>query len=248
MEINLYHFENLIQWKSNVPLRPDNYVFAIVESGNISFKSNDTVYNLSPGDGIAFLPDKDYERIINEGKVKIHYFIYSSDYRLFPEGKVVFKDKDYIEKIIDKLNQVDNLKKIDKYSFKKALLWNIYILYITENSKDFDLMAKDPIIFETQKYLEEFFDNKISLEEVAKKYHLSYSQFFRRFKNAIGVSPTEFLFSFRLERAKTLLENTNSSIRSISNQCGFSDEFYFSKVFKREMKISPLKYRKSFKK
>lgn len=249
MEIHLQIYENLIQWKSDVVIKTgEDYVFAVVESGSIYFKNKNTVHFVSAGEGISLLPMREYVRIINNGKVKIHYFMFSSNQRIFPEGKIVFKDKDYILKTIELSNKIDEMKELDKYSCKKAILLNFIVQYLSENVQNENLANKDDVMFEIQKYLDEFFDNKISFAKIAKKYKLSYSQFFRRFKAFSGVSPTDYLFQIRLERAKTLLANTNTPVSAISDLCGFSDEFYFSKAFKKSLSMSPTAYRKNFKK
>ena len=55
---------------------------------------------------------------------------------------------------------------------------------------------------------------------------------------------SDYLTSLRLQKAKTLLKEPNLSIQEIAEQSGYTDYFYFTKVFKKAEGISPSKYRK----
>ena len=56
------------------------------------------------------------------------------------------------------------------------------------------------------------------------------------------------LISYEGETAKELLEDETLSIEQIAEQTGYNDYFYFTKVFKKTLGISPSKYRKNYKK
>ncbi len=70
---------------------------------------------------------------------------------------------------------------------------------------------------------------------------------FRRcFKEELGQTPLEYLTTLRINQAKKLLRAMPpQSVESIAADCGFKDEFYFSRVFKKQTGLSPLAYRKS---
>lgn len=74
--------------------------------------------------------------------------------------------------------------------------------------------------------------------------HLSTSQTIRSFRQAYGVPPYEYLSQQRIESAKVLLRGSSLTLQDIASQLGFSDQFYFSKYFKKRVGQSPKDYRK----
>jgi transcriptional regulator GlxA family with amidase domain len=63
------------------------------------------------------------------------------------------------------------------------------------------------------------------------------------FLNLTGISPTEYLFRIRMERAKTLLRRTNLKIIDIAFDCGYASSQYFANTFRQAIGMSPSEYR-----
>lgn len=101
----------------------------------------------------------------------------------------------------------------------------------------------DNIIDEAVKFINENFERKLTVDEIARQVHLSSSQFSRKFKQKTGVSPYEYMQSIRLARAKELLKNTPLSISEIAYRTGFQSDSNFISFFKMRENISPLKFR-----
>lgn len=87
-------------------------------------------------------------------------------------------------------------------------------------------------------------DNAVTIASIAESYNISTSHFIRSFKSIYGLTPNEYRQNYRLNQAMHLLKTTNLSVQDISYQCGFSDQFYFSRLFKNKSGLSPYKYRK----
>ncbi len=83
----------------------------------------------------------------------------------------------------------------------------------------------------------------IDVEQLANFCCLSVSRFNHLFKEIVGESPHKFLMSLRFDKAKSLLENNSLSIQEISHMLGFTDQNYFSRVFKSRYGISPTEWR-----
>lgn len=66
------------------------------------------------------------------------------------------------------------------------------------------------------------------------------------FKHNTGRSPIDFLIHVRIDEAKSLLTNSTLSIAKIAEMVGFASQSYFSKMFKRQTKYSPSKFRKNY--
>ncbi len=75
---------------------------------------------------------------------------------------------------------------------------------------------------------------------------LSDTHFRRLFKQFTSQPPQQFLIRCRLQLAMKMLIDTNEPVSEIANQCGFDDEFYFSRMFKKHYQMPPLTYRREF--
>jgi transcriptional regulator GlxA family with amidase domain len=70
--------------------------------------------------------------------------------------------------------------------------------------------------------------------------------FKRRFLQATGMSPLEYMHTLRLEEAKQMLEASDEPIEAIANEVGYEDAGFFSRLFRRSVGLSPAQYRKRF--
>ncbi len=98
---------------------------------------------------------------------------------------------------------------------------------------------------EAQEYMRQNIDKMISLDDLAKLTRLSKYHFSRRYHALTGMSPLQHFMHIKIEHACSLLEQSSLSISDIAYQLGYDDALYFSRVFKKLMKVSPRSYRKS---
>lgn len=83
-----------------------------------------------------------------------------------------------------------------------------------------------------------------SVEDVARQLGLSYENFRKKFRAAVGFSPGQFHMDARIDRAAALLYQGRQSIKEIAAELNFCDEFYFSRCFKRRFGQSPRHFRR----
>lgn len=74
---------------------------------------------------------------------------------------------------------------------------------------------------------------------------MSVNAYARIFKEQTGYSPRKYLLKIRVEKACNLLHHSHLSIEQIASECGFSDRYYFTRIFTRTMSVSPGVYRKN---
>jgi len=74
---------------------------------------------------------------------------------------------------------------------------------------------------------------------------MSVNAYARLFKEQTGYSPRKYLLKMRVEKACNLLHHSDLSIEQIASACGFSDRYYFTRVFSRTMLASPGEYRRN---
>jgi AraC family transcriptional regulator len=87
----------------------------------------------------------------------------------------------------------------------------------------------------------------IKLKDLAKTLNTSSSLITQKFKLAYGITPSEFLLSLRMERAKKLLLETTLLLDEIADNCGYQNAYYFNRLFTKVMKVTPGKFRKAYK-
>ncbi|GGD77546.1 AraC family transcriptional regulator [Paenibacillus nasutitermitis] len=92
-------------------------------------------------------------------------------------------------------------------------------------------------------YLNDDQRRKINVHELAASLHMSYGNLARKYKQLTGQTIMDRMLSIRLERSKEMLLSTDNRIQDISKIAGFSNLYYFSRVFKESFGISPSKYR-----
>ena len=88
-----------------------------------------------------------------------------------------------------------------------------------------------------------FSDPAFSLPATAETRGYNYDYIRRCYKTDMRTTPTAYLIELRSRHAEKLLKYTSYSIATISFQCGFFDQYYFSKIFKQKTGESPSQYR-----
>ncbi|CAN7674400.1 AraC family transcriptional regulator [Paenibacillus sp. LjRoot153] len=96
-------------------------------------------------------------------------------------------------------------------------------------------------------YFSNHLSDPISVQDMASRANLSVSRFSFLFKQRYGTSPHQYLLQMRIHHAKELLTNTEHSLESISDYCGFADLHHFSKIFKQRTGTTPGEHRKTTK-
>ncbi|WMC91356.1 AraC family transcriptional regulator [Kineothrix sp. MB12-C1] len=86
--------------------------------------------------------------------------------------------------------------------------------------------------------------NPIKVTDVADYVCINRSYLYTLFQNSLGMSPQQFLMTFRITKATELLQLTTLSVESVALSCGYQDPIVFTKAFRQMKKMSPSAYRK----
>lgn len=92
------------------------------------------------------------------------------------------------------------------------------------------------------KYIQFNYSRDISIDDISKSVGVSRSHLYRVFINNVGKSPIDYLTDYRINEACFLLKNSGLSIAEIAVSVGFFDQFYFSRVFKKNKGVPPSRY------
>jgi transcriptional regulator GlxA family with amidase domain len=104
----------------------------------------------------------------------------------------------------------------------------------------------DDAISGAQEWLHENFHRTFPLEAPARRVGMSVRNFVRRFKQATGDSPLNYLQKLRIAAAKRLLEGDHRTMQEISDAVGYRDAAFFRMLFQRHTGVSPSSYRRRF--
>lgn len=150
--------------------------------------------------------------------------------------------REYLLRIID----LDE-KKPDFYELDITIclqsMWRLLLEHITyepqasrENSLEYDRIKK------ILSYIEENYQNKITLNDIAGHIHLCESECTRLFKRHMNTTLFAFLQEYRIERSLEFLR-ADQPVSAVADKAGFSDPNYYSKVFAKIKGCSPREYR-----
>lgn len=104
----------------------------------------------------------------------------------------------------------------------------------------------DFVVERAQQWLQKHMARDVSIADLARDVAVSERTLARKFAAAIGQTPLGYLQMLRLAAARALLEAGDLSVDAIVNQVGYEDASSFSRLFKREIGISPGAYRQRF--
>jgi AraC-like DNA-binding protein len=237
-------------------------------SGKGKYYINGETYPVQQGDIIMCNPGmKHCYNLVDSEEPMVEFCTGFTDFQInnMPPNSIAFKDGSPIMKTSSRMKKditrhcqemvAENEGcELGKYFMLKAHLIQILLLIIRENSEPLDIQKG--YNFETYnrsyavkriiKYLNENYENKISLDQIAHNMYLSPVYISKIFKEETGDSPINYLIKLRLEKAKDIINRgQGGSIKEIANSVGYDDVYHFSKLFKKHFGMSPLYYKKS---
>ena len=133
------------------------------------------------------------------------------------------------------------------------LIGHLYLFldYLTQSARSTKPMQSskmsDYYIKEAINYIEQNFQNNITIEDIAAVCGINRSYFGKIFHNSIGRSPQEFLMNYRMVKATELLKLTSLSIAEIGSAVGYENQLHFSRAFKSIYGVSPREWRNQHK-
>ena len=93
-------------------------------------------------------------------------------------------------------------------------------------------------------WIDNYDGDTIKISQMAKVSGLSTSSFHRAFWRIVGITPKDYIIRKRIETARIMLKETDTSVIDIAMECGFSTSQYFATVFRRYTGFTPSEYRR----
>ena len=135
-----------------------------------------------------------------------------------------------------------NLFKTDIWA--SAILTQLMVSCISVTGSSNEPVSIPAVVQEIRKYLAAHFDQKITLEHLAKIFNLDPFYLQKLFKRYIGQSPSQYIIYLRMAQAKLLMRTTASSISEIAYAVGIDNISHFTRQFKKFESMTPVQYRK----
>ncbi|MDO6445997.1 AraC family transcriptional regulator [Colwellia sp. 1_MG-2023] len=117
-----------------------------------------------------------------------------------------------------------------------SLALQLRLTTFNQNSH-FDLKAIETL-------MQENMHHELNLDTLAHYCQLSKFHFSKKFKELTDTSPIQYFINMKIQKACYQLDNSQDSIKQIAESLGYSDPYYFSRLFKKVVGVSPKNYRK----
>lgn len=242
---------------------------AYVLSGKGKYLIEGQEFDVEAGDLVICNPGvKHTHVVINSKEPTIEFISGFTDFHFknMAPNSIELPDKSYILHTTAELKQEISKhcysmiaeresNQVGRYFMFKTHLMQMLLLVMREiadvekteqKGYNFETYNKNYAVNRIISYLNENYEHKISLEQIAHNMYLSPVYISKIFKEETGESPINYLIKIRLEKAKDILLNCEGgSIKNIANQVGYDDVYHFSKLFKKYYGISPLYYKKN---
>jgi AraC-like DNA-binding protein len=223
-------------------------------SGRGKLHINDHVFTVSEGD--AF--------IIPSNKVAYYEADSENPWHYVWIGFLGINSQMYTYQLMNSTNEIYVFHNLDINKYKENIFKIIELQgsstsnYFKANSILFDIMSslyedlnfnedfgfKNSLADEIKFFMDINYPEKIKIVDIAKTFGIHPNYLSKIFSQKYELSPKRYLIELKLKKACKLLTTTELPISIIANSLGFDDQLAFSKIFKKELSISPSEYRK----
>ncbi len=192
----------------------------VTESGDVLFLPADTPYKV--------------EYSVSESIV-VHF----EHCNYFEAENVCLKNKSEIDIRFQRL--LEEWNKQHSANQAKSIVYDI----LEKMANDKKMSINHTAVANCVRYMDvHFCDPKVDVEAVCEAAFISASSLQRAFAKHFGMSPKQYLIQLRMNRALELLTENELSVKEISFACGFTDEKYFSRAFKKKYGAPPSQFRR----
>ena len=133
-------------------------------------------------------------------------------------------------------------RKMNGESVEKKTIFVPAGFLATRQSSDFYAVG-DPDVETALTFIRENACQRITVQDILDEINVSQRTLYRLFAKYLGRTPQDEIMNVQIERAKTLLRETNDSVAAVAFQCGFASDVYFIRAFRREVGTTPNMFR-----
>ncbi|MBQ8309482.1 MAG: helix-turn-helix transcriptional regulator [Clostridia bacterium] len=216
-------------------------IFALVKEGCFYMDAEGAQSIIQKNEGALFRKNVLYHRRVIT-PVTMYLFRYKSEDHVFGTDHVIFQDHARLATTFAMLECLDTEMLENEFEYRSHLFDDLALQHAMENRS---MQRIDPPIEDAIGKIRHSLHNGVDLARIGEESGLSYVQFLRRFKGFTGMTPSDYIIALRLQKAKTLIADTDLRIKEIAAVCGFENEYYFSNFFKQHTALSPSAFRQA---
>lgn len=243
-----------------------DYELYFLISGQRRYFLGHTIYDIAPGN-VVYIPRTVLHKTVSKGSKGFDRYVinFSSKhydtfaevagedfFSAYPNGGCFQLPPDKVRQIQKHFEQIEEaLKESNRWTQSTSVTTLYRLLSDCLRYGKPKAPAQEETADKIQRaaqFISEHYSQWLSLEDVAEFIHMEKTYFSKRFKALTGFGFLDYLTQTRLRAAENLLAETDLSIGTISEVCGFSGGNYFADVFRRYHGISPTEYRSNTKK
>jgi len=149
--------------------------------------------------------------------------------------------------VITEVIEINTAKKPEAEVLTSRLIVELLTLTLTVNSSasQYDTALKQKLA-SVNNYIEDHFSEDLSLEKLSSEFYISKFYLTREYKKIYGMTIFQHIISCRINYGKHLLRFSDKSVEEISHLCGFNDQSYFARQFKKAENLTCFAYRKKW--
>lgn len=234
-----------------------SYALIIMKSGRTELVLGNQRYELDRHSVCLCMPDETFGTVASDNDFELFVFHFdvfmyldknqnsmkmTKESKLFPKKRMIIYPSEHLSAMCTKLCQRWNSEERMK-EFRCQIDFQEILYYIYQNNS-VKAENSSEALHVVKQYIEEHFSESLTIDQLAKMAEISPKYFVDLFKKKYGISAMEYVADLRLKEAKRLLANMDVRVRDIAHQVGYSDEFYFSRRFKKAIGVSPTIYMK----
>ena len=234
------------------PAMRDHYLIHYITSGCGTYDNGEQVFQLSKGDGFLVVPSRlvtyradsqtpweyywvgfngtDASRLLRQAGLSAEHPIFHYD-----------KDSLYRERLLN-IYQATGTRPSDEVRMQSELLLFLADMMDKCEVDVESLKSGYDYIKKSLKFIDYNYSRNIDVDDIASNAGISRSHLYRLFMQHVSVPPNEYLTRYRIQKACEMLSSENLSVGEAAYSTGFSDQLYFSRVFKKYKGVPPSKY------
>lgn len=226
------------------------YLFVLVNEGQATFFHKSGAIKLESNDLLVMCPGEKIHYIANTPWSIQWIGLYGQTVEKYMKllsidgNHPIVKVKEYYEmkRLLDDLYEMIGEKNEYSRCRQIALIYQFFSLLFGNVSQKSNV----DITESAKRIIDYNFDKNITVNDIAKMLYVSPEYLTRQFSEKYKIPPKDYLTEKKIESAKKLLRESTANIMEISHSVGYSDQLYFSRLFKNKTGFSPTEYRKQF--
>jgi len=244
----------------------DQNVLILISEGILHITNNGIPFDLFPGQYIILKAGEEhFGSAPSSGKLSYMWahFVTDSDFSIY-EDKIQDSSYDFCysfpeignttskDRLIELFHQLADMC-LDDHPISQSMRNNLMSLILMELTRQMDTsVIRDsshtipPVVASVAEWIRVNYYLDFNVTELSNRFGYQADYLSSLFKKHMGVPLTEYTNTIRIKASKTLLTDYDLGVKEAAYSCGFSDEKYYMKVFKRIEGVTPSTYKKTF--